>query len=84
VTTLRSEKERRQFMIATHNANIPVSGDAELTVVMEADERRGRVTEGGLGSIDKAAIKGFVTRILEGGSRAFRIRKEKYGKMVEG
>jgi hypothetical protein len=83
VTTLRGEKERRQFLIATHNANIPVSGDAELIVVLEADESHGRVMDDGLGSIDKRAIKRYVTQILEGGSRAFRIRKEKYGRMVE-
>ena len=30
VQRLRAEKERRQFMITTHNANIPILGDAEL------------------------------------------------------
>ncbi len=83
VATLRGEKERRQFLIASHNANIPVSGDAELIVVLKADEKRGRVADGGLGSIDIASVKDFVTRILEGGSEAFRIRKEKYGRLVE-
>jgi hypothetical protein len=81
VETLRSEKEQRQFLIATHNANIPVSGDAELILVLEADESHVAIADGG--SIDRESIKDFVTRILEGGSRAFRIRKEKYGKMVE-
>jgi ABC-type lipoprotein export system ATPase subunit len=79
VDTLRREKERRQFVIATHNANIPVSGDAELIVVVEADERRGRISEGGVGSIDTASIKAAVGRILEGGAQAFQIRREKYG-----
>jgi ABC-type enterochelin transport system ATPase subunit len=84
VATLRREKEQRQFIIASHNANIPVSGDAELIVVLEADEKHGQVAEAGLGSIDVDSIKDFVTRILEGGSEAFRIRREKYGKMIEG
>jgi PHP family Zn ribbon phosphoesterase len=79
VNTLRREKERRQFIIATHNANIPVSGDAELIIVVEADEKRGWIAEDGAGSIDTAAIKAAVERILEGGAQAFQIRKEKYG-----
>jgi hypothetical protein len=84
VATLRREKEQRQFIIASHNANIPVSGDAELIVVLEADEKHGQIAEDGLGSIDVDSIKDFVTRILEGGREAFRIRREKYGKMIEG
>ena len=79
VATLRREKERRQFLIATHNANIPVSGDAELIIVLQADERRGWVDDDGVGSIDSEPIKQSVGRILEGGEVAFRIRKEKYG-----
>lgn len=79
VATLRREKERRQFVIATHNANIPVSGDAELIMVFQADEKHGWVEEEGIGSIDAQSIKGFVEGILEGGEDAFRIRKEKYG-----
>ena len=79
VTTLRSAKEKRQFLIATHNANIPVSGDAELIVVLNADERRGWIEEDGIGSIDTKSIKQYVEHILEGGENAFKIRKEKYG-----
>lgn len=79
VTTLRSAKEKRQFLIATHNANIPVSGDAELIVVLNADERHGWIEEDGIGSIDTKSIKQYVEHILEGGENAFKIRKEKYG-----
>jgi len=79
VATLRREKERRQFLIATHNANVPVSGDAELIIVLQANERRGWVDTGCSGSIDAEPIKQYVEQILEGGETAFRIRKEKYG-----
>ena len=57
VTTLRKEKEKRQFLIATHNANIPVSGDAELIMVLEADDQHGYISENGIGSIDSPTIK---------------------------
>lgn len=79
VTTLRKEKEKRQFLIATHNANIPVSGDAELIMVLEADDQHGFISENGVGSIDSPTIKSHVEHILEGGKDAFLIRKEKYG-----
>lgn len=79
VATLRHEKERRQFIIATHNANIPVSGDAELIIALQADDKRGWAAEDCVGSIDSEPIKQFVERILEGGEAAFRMRKEKYG-----
>ena len=77
VTTLRQEKERRQFVIATHNANIPVSGDAELIVVLDADDEHGWIEE--RGSIDDADVREPVENILEGGRDAFRIRQQKYG-----
>ena len=32
VPKMREEKRRRQFVFSTHNANIPVLGDAELIV----------------------------------------------------
>ena len=76
VQTLRREKERRQFVIATHNANIPVSGDAELIMLMKADEKHGWVEWSG--SIDDPAIREPVENILEGGREAFRLRQKKY------
>src|SRR5690606_26075042 len=36
VPIMREEKRRRQFVFATHNANIPVLGDAELIVGLAA------------------------------------------------
>ena len=33
VPQIKSEKRRRQFVFATHNANLPVLGDAELIAV---------------------------------------------------
>ncbi|MDJ0753251.1 MAG: AAA family ATPase [Ardenticatenaceae bacterium] len=76
VQTLRREKERRQFVIATHNANIPVSGDAELILLMKANEQCGWVEHAG--SIDDPVIREPVENILEGGREAFLLRQVKY------
>ncbi len=76
VQTLRREKERRQFIIATHNANIPVSGDAELILAMQADQNHGWIEHSG--SIDDPAMRKPVEDILEGGKEAFEFRQKKY------
>jgi len=79
VQRLRTEKERRQFVIATHNANIPVLGDAELICALEADNERAYLLDGNYGSIDDDRVKEKVEKTLEGGEQAFEMRKEKYG-----
>lgn len=79
ITAIRENKIRRQYIFATHNANIPVFGDAELIIAMEEKEGLGIITEGGIGSVDSESVKAQVIRILEGGEAAFRMREEKYG-----
>lgn len=79
VQELRSAKTERQFIFATHNANIPVFGDAEWIGVFEATEDHGEMPLERQGSIDVPAIRDDVSRILEGGRDAFIQRKEKYG-----
>lgn len=79
ITAIRDNKIRRQYIFATHNANIPVFGDAELIVAMEEKDGTGVITEGGIGSVDTKTVKTQVIRILEGGEAAFKMREEKYG-----
>jgi energy-coupling factor transporter ATP-binding protein EcfA2 len=83
VPTMREEKGKRQFIFSSHNANIPVLGDAEQIVGLAA------VVEGGIehatipaelcGSIDTPMVKEMVKELLEGGQEAFEFRKQKYG-----
>jgi hypothetical protein len=77
VDLLRRRKFSRQVVIATHNANIPVNGDAELIVALGVKERLGVVL--GAGSIDRPDIKDLVSVIMEGSAEAFRLRRERYG-----
>lgn len=79
VKRLRREKEYRQFIIATHNANIPILGDAELIQVLYADEGKLILEKCIRGSIDNFQIREPVETILEGGHDAFEFRKSKYG-----
>jgi hypothetical protein len=79
ITAIRDNKIRRQFIFATHNANIPVFGDAELIVAMEEKNGVGSIIKGGIGSVDVKPVKEQVIRILEGGEAAFKMREHKYG-----
>lgn len=83
VPTMRQEKRRRQFVFSTHNANIPVLGDAELIVGLSAagEDRGGRdrVPREAMGSIDAQPVRELVEEILEGGKTAFEMRRAKYG-----
>ncbi|WP_419598576.1 hypothetical protein, partial [Thiolapillus sp.] len=60
----------------THNANLPVNGDAELIYAFQANDGRGEVrVQGGL---DQGAVTKAVLDIMEGTEEAFRRRREKY------
>lgn len=79
VQELRSAKTERQFLFATHNANIPVFGDAEWIGVCSASGDHAEMPPEAQGSIDIPAIRDQVANILEGGREAFMQRKDKYG-----
>ena len=77
VNLLRKRKFSRQIIIATHNANIPVNGDAESIAAFEVVDRMGRLKV--LGSIDRLDVKEEVSMIMEGSAEAFRLRRDRYG-----
>lgn len=83
VPILRQEKRRRQFIFSTHNANIPVLGDAELIIGLaasgEAKDGHARVAKEHMGSIDSRPVRELVEEVLEGGKDAFEMRRSKYG-----
>jgi len=78
VEHIRGVKEKRQLVISTHNANIPVLGDAELIfkVTKVPGMAKCRIEE--RGAFEKQCI---IERLqeLEGGPEAFKRRREKYG-----
>lgn len=79
VAELRDAKISRQFIFATHNANIPVFGDAEWIGVFDSIDNMGRMPEESQGAIDVPAVRDKAAEILEGGKDAFLQRKYKYG-----
>jgi predicted ATPase len=83
VPIMRQEKRRRQFVFSTHNANIPVLGDAELILGLaasgEGKEGHAKIAPENMGSIDSKPVRELVEEILEGGKDAFEMRRSKYG-----
>lgn len=74
-------KRKRQIIFSSHNANIVVNGDADLVVCCDyrtsGDQSWGKIKC--QGAIDVEEIKSEITKVMEGGKDAFRLRKEKYG-----
>jgi ABC-type lipoprotein export system ATPase subunit len=79
VAELRAAKISRQFMFATHNANIPVFGDAEWIGVFEEEDGKACMPPQSQGAIDITQVRDKAANILEGGKTAFNQRKAKYG-----
>ena len=86
VEGIRTSKSARQIIFATHNANLVVNGDADKVVTMASTVAEDREPEGTVrvrvaidGAIETPAVRGEVTRIMEGGMEAFDLRARKYG-----
>ncbi|HFX6305741.1 TrlF family AAA-like ATPase [Acinetobacter baumannii] len=79
VAELRRAKLSRQFLFATHNANIPVFGDAEWIGVLSVQDNKGMILPEQQGAIDVPRVQELAADILEGGKSAFNQRREKYG-----
>ena len=79
VMELRNAKLNRQFIFATHNANIPVFGDAEWIGVLTVEDGHGVISTENQGAVDDPNVKEQAATILEGGKTAFNQRKLKYG-----
>ena len=79
VMELRNAKLNRQFIFATHNANIPVFGDAEWIGVLSVEDGQGIISKETQGAVDDPEVKKQAATILEGGKTAFNQRKLKYG-----
>ena len=76
-----SAKQRRQLIFTSHNANLVVNGDSDLVVSfgyrVAGEQSLGEIQAEG--AIDQKSIRDRITAVMEGGEKAFYLRKEKYG-----
>lgn len=81
IKSIWEAKKKRQLLFTSHNANLVVNGDAELVICCDykdsSSQTRGIVKAEG--AIDNNEIKSEITSVMEGGEKAFRLRKDKYG-----
>ncbi len=75
IRLMRQLKPSTQFILATHNANFPVLGDAEQVHACQFRDERMTVVSG---SIDAHPIQEAIINIMEGGREAFNRRTEVY------
>lgn len=76
VPALKQVKSGRQVILATHNANIPVLGEAENSIVLDSNGHRGWVAcHGGL---DNSQVVTLLELLLEGGPSALQKRLQVY------
>ncbi len=77
VRALRRGKDQRQFILATHNPNIAVGGDADLGIVLEGTSSHASIQAAG--GLDDRDTQGLFLWHLEGGEQALRSRHSKFG-----
>ncbi|SET43433.1 PHP domain-containing protein [[Clostridium] aminophilum] len=76
VKRLKIAKRNRQIIVITHNANIPVNGDAEYITSMDSDSVS--VKKKYEGTLDQAEIRSEICDVMEGSEFAFSMRAHKY------
>ena len=82
VERLRERKPGDQFIMASHNANIPVLGGADCIVRLASDGRRGFVQH--VGELDDPETVRAITSVMEGGVEAFERRAKFYHDVLGG
>ena len=75
IKKLKEKKYATQFIFATHNANIPVLGDAERIVAADSTDGVMRISSG---TIDSEDTHQQIVDIMEGGYEAFKRRNVIY------
>lgn len=76
VKVLAGVCESRQVFVATHNANIPILGDAEMVLALDAQSDQGTVLA--CGGLEDPDVAQWARKILEGGEAAFQARHRRY------
>lgn len=79
VKAIHELKKKRQLIFVTHNANIPVIGEADKVIVMSMKNPRAAKPPK-VGTVDER--KQEILDLLEGGAEAFKAREARYGELL--
>jgi DNA repair ATPase RecN len=78
IKALEARSADGQILVSTHNANIPVLGNADLVIQMGSDGRQGYIKH--RGELEAAETIEAITGLMEGGRDAFARRAAVYAR----
>lgn len=76
IKALRTRSSGAQLIFTSHNANIPVLGEADQVVALDSNGRRGFRKH--TGPLDDDLVVSLIKEVMEGGEEAFRQRAAFY------
>ncbi len=76
IASIKRRKGQGQTIVTTHNANVPVLGEAEEVIHLNSDGTRGYVMASG--PLMEANIVDAISSVMEGGREAFNCRANFY------
>ncbi|WP_343620409.1 AAA family ATPase [Acinetobacter proteolyticus] len=77
VSSILRRSGKGQIIVTTHNANLPVLGNAEKVIHLNSDGTRGFVVANG--NLEDINIINAISNVMEGGREAFLRRAKFYG-----
>ena len=73
---IRKGKDKRQFILTTHNASVAVCGDSDQFIILESTATRGKISS--KGAIDRKDVRDSVIQHMEGGEKPLSLKNQKY------
>jgi len=78
IVSVLARDPESQILFSSHNANIPVLGDANRVIQLGSDGKRGFVLTAA--NLDTPEAVAAITTVMEGGLKAFDLRRTFYGR----
>ncbi len=76
VSKLRNGKEKRQFILTTHNSSVGVASDSDNFIVLKSTAEQGELECSG--AIDRSKVRSQIIDHLEGGDKPYGLKSRKY------
>lgn len=76
VSKLRHGKERRQFILTTHNSSVGVASDSDMFIIIKSTAKQANIEC--FGAIDRPVVRSEIIEHLEGGPTPYKLKSKKY------
>ena len=79
ITAIKSIKNIKQIILVSHNATIPMLGDAQTVILCESENGKMKIASSPLeGKLNGKTIVDYVAEITDGGKPSIKKRVKKY------